>query len=179
MAILAERVTPKQKIAFQDSLFFAKLNNESPKSKPTYDYNNVKRWTKRYDVFSLDKIFFPINTANSHWTLLVLHMQQRVAYYYDSLPGRSDRPSECFERMKLWLTDEAKDKKQDLNYDPSDWKLVEPQCPKQTNGYDCGVFTIMYMDFLVDDLPLDFTQDDIPAFREKIAADILRGSLRY
>ena len=51
--------------------------------------------------------------------------------------------------------------------------------PQQVNGVDCGLFACMCADFLSDDLPLRYSQNDMAFFREKMCADILRGSLAY
>ena len=45
-----------------------------------YRYDNVKRWNMNFDVFSKDKIFFPINLSNIHWTLAVILMKLKVSY---------------------------------------------------------------------------------------------------
>ncbi len=66
----------------------------------------------------------------------------------------------------------------------TEWK-TEAACkvmalPQQRNGVDCGMFTIMYADFLSDDLDLrGFGQEDIPTYRRKTVAAILRGCLDY
>jgi Ulp1 family protease len=51
--------------------------------------------------------------------------------------------------------------------------------PKQDNSFDCGVFTIVCADFLLDNLPLNYSQENMEFWRQKIAIDILRGRLRY
>jgi hypothetical protein len=43
-------------------------------------------------------------------------------------------------------------------------------------GFDCGVFTCMFADFLFRNLPLVFTQDHMTMCRTKIALMILNGS---
>lgn len=53
------------------------------------------------------------------------------------------------------------------------------QPPQQQNGYNCGVFVITAMDYLADDLPLCYDQNDVDNNREKIAAAIHRGSLAH
>ena len=53
------------------------------------------------------------------------------------------------------------------------------EIPKQDNGFDCGVFTIVCADYLLDNLPLNYSQANMEFWREKIAIDILRGRLRY
>ncbi|RYY81263.1 hypothetical protein EON63_15820 [archaeon] len=52
-------------------------------------------------------------------------------------------------------------------------------CPQQENGFDCGVFTIMAADFLSDDLPLEYDQNEMEERRYRIAQYILKGSLPY
>ena len=42
-------------------------------------------------------------------------------------------------------------------------------------GYDCGVFTCMFADFLSKDTPLVFTQEHINQCRERIALSIMNG----
>jgi len=55
-----------------------------------------------------------------------------------------------------WIFDEAKDKKK-IIIDQNEWKLIESEAnvPQQNNSFDCGVFIIMFADFLADDLPID------------------------
>ena len=52
--------------------------------------------------------------------------------------------------------------------------------PLQENGFDCGMFIIMYVDSLVNNISVDhssFTQQQIPEYRLKLAYAIRRGSL--
>jgi sentrin-specific protease 1 len=51
--------------------------------------------------------------------------------------------------------------------------------PQQQNGYDCGVFSIMCADYVSDNLPLSYVQEDMQNNRVKIAAAIRRGHLTY
>ena len=60
-----------------------------------------------------------------------------------------------------------------------DWGLIYKDVPQQSNGVDCGVFVLVCADFLSDDLPLDYSQEEMEHYRQKIATDILRGSLLY
>ena len=50
--------------------------------------------------------------------------------------------------------------------------------PQQHNGFDCGVFVAIYVDFLMDDLELEnFCQEDMEYFRMRLSVDIIRGYL--
>lgn len=83
-----------------------------------------------------------------------------------------------------YVVDDAMDK-QKFVINPDEWTLEAaidsvPDLPQQQNGVDCGMFTIMFADFLSDDLPLSkFDQCDILGYRRKVVARILNGSLDY
>ena len=157
---------------FFNSFFISKLLENG-----TYNYANVKRWSKKFDAFAMGKIFMPVNLGNTHWVMAVVHMTQREIHYYDSMSGGGKR---YLEAIRRWLVDEAKDKKK-IDYDTSDWKLIDREdcVPQQKNGVDCGVFSIICADYLADDLPLCYTQAEMPMNRHRVAAAIMRGSLDY
>jgi sentrin-specific protease 1 len=177
-----------QRSHFFNSFFIEKLFH----SNKEYHYQNVQRWTKKFDIFSMKRIFFPINISNTHWTLAVIHMNKKRIDYYDSMSGSGRL---YVTGLLRWLKDEAKAKKNmDLNV--SEWTVHDGNdiiqlgqahsddelignVPQQLNGSDCGVFTVICADFLSDDLPLSYSQNDMQFFRRKIAADIVRGSLLY
>ena len=75
---------------FQTSHFKERLFNTDPPGEnidKKYTYNNVKRWTKQFDVFTMDKLFFPLNLDNMHWTMIIIYMQLHEIHYYDSMAG--------------------------------------------------------------------------------------------
>lgn len=134
---------------------------------------------KQFRLFDLQRIFIPIHVGKSHWTLLRIDIPGKRIEYFDSISGSDKQLMKYSAVVKRWISDEAKHKYNMENYDLSDWVQVAPPAPQQRNGVDCGVFVTMFAHYLVDDLPLDFTQDDIPFFRRKLAADILRGYVVY
>ena len=50
-----------------------------------YCYNEVKRWTKRHNVFTMDKLVFPLFRDGNHWALVVIYPQRKQIHYFDSL----------------------------------------------------------------------------------------------
>jgi sentrin-specific protease 1 len=142
-----------------------------------YNYGQVKRWSKKFDVFALDRVFIPINLNNTHWVMAVVYVQKKEIHYYDSMSGSGKR---YLDAMLDWLVDEAREKK-GQQLDKSQWKLIdrEQNVPQQQNGYDCGVFSIMCADYVSDNLPLSYVQEDMQNNRVKIAAAIRRGHLTY
>lgn len=157
---------------FFNSFFVAKLLEQE-----RYTYSNVRRWTKKFDITTKDKIFCPVNVHNTHWTMAVVYVQKKEIHYYDSMSGSGH---EYLQALKRWVADDVKDKK-GVELDTSSWKLIShpPDVPQQRNGFDCGVFTITFADYLADDLPLLFSQQDISTNRQRFALSILKGSLPY
>jgi len=178
MSMLQERdsqlaVEGRRTSHYFNSFFMSKLLEREQ-----YAYSNVRRWSKSFDVFSKDKIFIPVNIHNTHWTMAVVFIVKKEVHYYDSMSGSGRK---YLSALQQWLKDEAKDKK-GVDLDTADWKLLdrEPDVPQQSNGYDCGVFSIMCADYLSDDLPIgSYSQSEMPAYRVKIGCSILRGSIPY
>ena len=194
---------------FFKSFFITKLLNEghaNPDIEGTYDYKNVKRWSKKVpgkDIFKLNKIIFPINQGTAHWICAVVFMQEKRIQMFDSLGGKGLM---YLEAIFKYLQDEHVDKKRSPLPDAEEWKLIptRPETPRQHNGescgcvssaldvtlvshlkvrrsifptgFDCGVFTCMFADFLSNDCPLIFNQKHITQCRERIALSIMNGS---
>jgi hypothetical protein len=155
-----------------NSFFFTKLLENR-----VYNYSNVKRWTKKFDIFEKEKIFIPVNLNNTHWTMLMIHMQKKEIHYFDSLSGSGKTYLEAAMR---WIKDEGREKK-NLTIDTNEWRLLERErnVPQQRNGSDCGMFSIYAADYLSDDLPMEYNQDEMAENRLRVGAAILRGQLTY
>jgi sentrin-specific protease 1 len=106
-----------------------------------YDYSQVSRWMHR-NIFTCDKLFFPINPDRTHWILVVIDINSRKVQLYDSIHN-ADRRTKIHSVFKRWLADEgAKHNVQ------ATWNFVYSDLstnPQQVGGVDCGVYTIMFM----------------------------------
>lgn len=81
-----------------------------------------------------------------------------------------------------YLKDEHMAKKKAPMPDIDTWTLktcIRNETPQQLNNSDCGMFSMLFADFLSEDLPLSFTQKDIPSLRNKVCASIMTGKLWY
>ncbi len=154
------------------SIFYMKLMENG-----VYNYANVRRWTKKVDIFSKHKVFFPINLNNNHWVLAVAHIVSKTIVYYDSFAGNG---VPHLRNLLKWLADEYDDKKKML-LDTSEWILIghSSDVPRQENGFDCGMFALTCADYLSDDLPLRYSQQEMRQRRINTAAFILRGNIPY
>ena len=54
------------------------------------------------------------------------------------------------------------------------FQVERPACPEQNNTYDCGVCACQFANYLTSDVPLDFTEEDLPVLRERLPPDISR-----
>lgn len=189
-AELCKREPTRVPCFYHNTHFMDKLTNE----KKSCAYAQVKQWTKKVNVFALDKIFVPINIPDQHWMLCVVFMKERVIRFYDSMGSAG---SQYMERVKGWLKNEYDDKKDkygltDLMLDEWQTESTLNSVPQQTNGDDCGLFVAMFMDYMSENLPLTraaakkagldlvpLDQTDMVMFREKVAYSILSGKLPY
>jgi len=152
-------------------------------------------------------IYFPCNLDNTHWILIILSLKKKEVYAFDSSSmGNGERPREIADTYLIPFCKNVLRRKFgnttnlptfDINLEEGEWKYYDINCPQQLNGYDCGVFVCMFMDFASDDIDLqnlsDFSyfsdgscdwapkvlQANIDYFRFKIAIDIIRGDLGY
>ena len=75
-----------------------------------------------------------------------------------------------------YIVDYAKAKGRAL--DVTSWRQDGPRdcdCPQQSNEVDCGAFVCMFAVHAAHDMPLAFSQDDMPAVRRHIVCSILLG----
>jgi len=154
------------------SFFITKLLDENG-----YNYRSVKRWSKKVvgkDIFNLDKVMVPVNISGMHWCLVVIFVQEKRIQFYDSMGGGGTR---YLDGLMKYLKDEHMDKKKTPLEGADEWKLVvcQPDTPQQENGFDCGVFTCMFADFISQDMPLLISQEHISECRDRIALSIMNG----
>ncbi|KAG7356284.1 Ulp1 protease family protein [Nitzschia inconspicua] len=175
---LCKKDPTRKRSHFYKSFFITKLLNEGDATcDGQYEYRNVKRWSKKVpgkDIFALDKIIFPVNMGNMHWICVVAFMTEKRIQVYDSM-GSSGQT--YLNAIFQYLKDEHMDKKKKPLPDEDQWQLIGTtrDTPQQRNGFDCGVFTCMFADFLSKDTPLAFTQEHINQCRERIALSIMSG----
>ena len=55
-------------------------------------FNEVKRWTKKVDLFSLSLILIPVHLG-MHWCLATIDMDAKAIIYYNSMGGNNEASS--------------------------------------------------------------------------------------
>ncbi|XP_058070887.1 ubiquitin-like-specific protease ESD4 [Magnolia sinica] len=124
-----------------------------------------------------EEAYVPVNHANSHWYLMVIHPRDREIIILDSLYSRAlNRYRQHIDLIKEALPILFYATGDRATLEGNAWTVREDtSIPKQTNGYDCGIFVMKYIDILCSNHIL--TGRDLrpftSSFRESIAYDCL------
>ena len=156
-------------IHIHNTFFFSKLTEND-----SYQYGNVRRWTRKIDLFEKDVVIIPVNYENIHWALAVAYMKSKHLVVLDSRKN-SSRCMSTLKCLRKYFLDEYLDKKKikDPKGEES-WSFVSiKSIPRQKNNYDCGVFTCVYALCVASGIGLNFSQQDIPLFRKHMCLSIL------
>ena len=123
----------------------------------------LNNWTgiKGKKLTSFDKFLIPAVVGSNHWVLYVV--ENGTVSLYDSMNvkrgGDGNLEYKLFEFMRWQKCDLCR-----LN--------IVKGLPKQKNGNDCGVFLMEFARCLLLDKPIQFTQKDIKAIRERIKREL-------
>lgn len=137
-----------------------------------------ERVAKEVDPFAHDILLVPIHEEErSHWTIIIVHMKEKMIRYYDSDRGANGSDRGALETVRKYLQAESQTK----NLTPVEWETrIERDIPRQLNGFDCGVFICMYAKFITAKKPLSFTQHNMKVFRMMMIYEICqRKRIKY
>eukprot|EP01129_Flabellula_baltica_P002209 TRINITY_DN12050_c0_g1_i1.p1 TRINITY_DN12050_c0_g1~~TRINITY_DN12050_c0_g1_i1.p1 ORF type:complete len:317 (-),score=76.02 TRINITY_DN12050_c0_g1_i1:42-992(-) len=135
-------------------------------------YNSVRKWTKT-DIFKKKFLFVPINEY-SHWKLVIVCNPGTVDVFpnpskapciliLDSLHSTKDEG--IGNKIRNYLNLEWSDKKEWSEegfprlFSQTNMPLYIIDVPKQSNGSDCGIFLIRYIELFCIQPPREFTED--------------------
>ena len=128
-------------------------------------------------------VMVPVHLPH-HWVLAVMNIKNCKFEYYCSM-GNSDT-SMVMHHLRMYLVDEEQrfpaaavalsPKTANNMTQIAQWPLECKQAtmPRQLNGYDCGVFVCKCAELLARDMPLDFSQVDIPNIRKRIGLSLIQ-----
>ena len=146
-----------------NTFFYNNLQSKGPDS--------IKRWAGKAkiggkDLLKVEHVFIPVNHGGMHWTLLVVSPRYKRIEYFDSFHGDA---TEVLSNAKKWLKQELGDA-----FKESEWKSAGKAGPRQTNGSDCGVFTVTTAKMIMLGVdPMAYSAADIPMQRRRMVAELL------
>ncbi|ODA77486.1 hypothetical protein RJ55_07115 [Drechmeria coniospora] len=86
------------------------------------------------NMLEVETMLMPV-CLQHHWTLLVIRPALRTVSHLDSLnPQGNKRLTDVAMSLVRFILQDK--------FEESLWRVVRHEAPRQTNGYDCGVFTI-------------------------------------
>jgi Ulp1 family protease len=143
-------------------------------------YFGTKRRSHKPNIFMYDHLFFPINKGNSHWILINYDREEELINVYDPWP-RGKSPV-WVDRITQYLSDEYKRLYNNNDYavafkDKLRGSAVYPSCPKQTNGWDCGVYVCLFGYYLAMEKEMDFSPEYVTKYRRTIAKCLMTKKL--
>ncbi|KXS19360.1 cysteine proteinase [Gonapodya prolifera JEL478] len=148
-----------------NTFFYSKLRKDG--------YGSIKRWTRKVDIFAVDYILIPVHLS-LHWCCAAINLKGKRIEYYDSLHGDN---KQCLQLLRDYLKSEYKDKKGG-QLDLSEWRDHSPKnIPGQENGFDCGVFTSTFANYISLERTFDFGQRDMKYLRKRMIYEILTKKL--
>jgi Ulp1 family protease len=142
-----------------------------------------------------DLLFIPINTANAHWTLVVVDLKAKQLQYYDSFHHENSLTPNAIRHLAnvrqyllddylRWLSSRTELPAPARLLDLREWHDVigqdmDPPSPQQptSNYYDCGFFMLRTIEYRAIGKILDFTVSDMKYFRLRTILEILDGQL--
>jgi sentrin-specific protease 1 len=161
------------KFHFLNSHFYAQMANDG-----VLNLALRRNYKKPTNVFKMQSVFLPVNIANVHWVLIVIDMERRRIKFYDSLFDKQAGEKICKNILK-WLQYES-EQLIDEHFDKNEWmfSLGGGGIPQQTNGFDCGVFVLMYAEFVSRGLSVTSIDNrKMNIYRKRIALMIKSGEL--
>lgn len=108
-----------------------------------------------------------------HYTFLSILLPEKIIDYHEPIAGYTN-PTRFVNLILLWLSEEQK-RWPDVHFDLAEWRWrVAESFPRQTNGWDCGVFMLAGMESIVrGKQSFEFSQSDMNTIRRKMARSII------
>ena len=132
------------------------------------DPGTVAKTVEDLKLKEMDYVFFPVNNndkvdgeGGSHWSLLVYISDKRHVkfYHHDPISGANHRhANELIKNLSKANT-----------FFKSKPKIEEVVVPEQVNGYDCGIYTVIYAGMLVSDITNGFAPKLINITPEEVS----------
>ncbi len=137
-------------LVFFSSYFLTLLFNEGhadPKVADTFSYKNVQNWLSKKmeraktSLTRIKTLVFFQNQGRQHWITYVIFQDLKIIEQFDSMGGGDET---ILKGLYRWLFLEYQ--RIGIRLDSSQWKLYTTRrsTPRQRNGYDCGVFSILF-----------------------------------
>jgi Ulp1 family protease len=153
-------------VGFLPTFFYTKLMNighENPEREGRYEYKGVRTWFKKTfgeekKVSDMSTLVILQNQERRHWVCYGIFLESKFIQVFDSLGGGD---ANALRGIYHWLHDSMDEEGTELK--PQDWCLYKTRSSQsyQRNGYDCGLFSILFSLCIAKGLPLNLVNQSI------------------
>lgn len=129
------------------------------------------------DSFKLDCINFPIYTScGTHWSIGVIDFRQKGFHHFNSASQSMTTKEKFVPFLRRYLQDEHQDKVKSSFQGGEEWTILPlpGKVPQQQNDCDCGVFSCCFAVYYAQQQAFNFSQNDMPEMRLRIAAQVIQ-----
>ncbi|KAI6242974.1 ULP-PROTEASE domain-containing protein [Aphelenchoides fujianensis] len=104
----------------------------------------------------------------------VVDVENRELRFFDSMHTNGEKHLNA---LRDYLREESAEKHAS-RYSVDDYQLLSAEkCPKQMNGYDCGMFTCRFAEYVTRRAPFNFAQRHMAYFRKRTVFEIVNKEL--
>jgi Ulp1 family protease len=152
LALLASQCEPR--IGYTNSFFFKKLERDGPEAASCWHGIKGKLISPRYDHFIIPICF------GHHWISAVFNFVDGQLWILDSFHGEFRDVAKLLNGFLEFLGE-------------TPLSEIYPNVPRQTNGWDCGVFVMQFARCIFRGVPWDsFSQAEMPRIRTEILKEL-------
>jgi len=152
-------IVPRQnmsqfKVHVYSSFFMSRLHDKGTGGRG-YNFEAVRNNDIRIEggLGSLDELYIPTNVNNVHWNFIRVTITDTMIQLFDSqgVNGKNNKYLQATENyMYEVLTKDQRGERQDFKARKQDWSTTDQSgnSPRQGNGYNGGIFTLISMSLL-------------------------------
>ncbi|CAG8598409.1 12879_t:CDS:2 [Ambispora gerdemannii] len=166
-----------QQDVFMTNTYFYTLVEKARKSG---NFKKLEKWLSNNnvpDIFKKDKLLVPVHLGN-HWVCAVININEKTISVYDSGARFGSGGTQSIGPNLLeFIQGYHVLKKQQPDRDEWTVDLFPSEIPQQPNGYDCGVYTMLFADYISEQREFDFDNLDMSIYRNRIKYEVVTRTL--
>lgn len=172
MALLQERGSPvaNVRLKFFPTHFYQLI------SKSKYDVRAGMHYVKEQNLLDWDFLYIPINLRGVHWVMVGVDLRICAIWGIDPLPTKEDSLADEMYIIARFFDDLAKIRRK-AGQEPVSilsWRrAMMEKVPTQQDGYNCGVYVLMFAELMSRPTYLVIDHATLPDMRKRIAVDLV------
>ncbi|CAM0883874.1 unnamed protein product [Alopecurus aequalis] len=186
MALWTENVNKKTKAAYERSknvlkkyvfspYFTMRIIVDPEEFDPSEVLKELKSQNLEYKIFKNDLLHFPV-VKKSHWILCTVNLLHNQNQIFDSMKDSKNQSILDEAANNLFRNFRTLSAASELCIkDLSTFPLVTTDHPQQKTIFDCGFFTMLFIQHFNAKVMLPFAKDDIPNFRMCVAGELIKN----